>query len=231
MSSKPETLQSKYRLRFENKARYRNQVWKILCQEYFSQFIHPGSDILDIGAGWGEFINNVEATKKYAIDLNPDAEHRLAEDITFFHQDCSHAWPLADESLDIVFTSNFLEHLHDKAAIEQTLAEAYRCLKPNGFIICLGPNIKYVPGAYWDFWDHYVPITELSLAEALKLKGFNIELMLPRFLPYSMSTGMQPPLFLIKWYVKLPVFWPWLGKQFLVIGQKTKKSPADMEMA
>ncbi len=22
------------------------------------------------------------------------------------------------------------------------------------------PSIKYVKGAYWDFWDHFVPLTE-----------------------------------------------------------------------
>jgi predicted SAM-dependent methyltransferase len=75
------------------------------------------------------------------------------------------------ESLDVVFTSNFLEHLPDKVHVERTLAQAWRCLKDDGFIICLGPNIKYVPGAYWDFWDHFIPLTELSLSEVLKMKG------------------------------------------------------------
>jgi hypothetical protein len=93
-------------------------------------------------------------------------------------------------------------------------------LKQGGLIVCLGPNIKYVRGAYWDFWDHIVPITEAGLAELLMLKGFSIQLKIPRFLPFSMSTGRTPPLFLVRLYLKLPVVWPLFGKQFLVIGRK-----------
>ena len=82
------------------------------------------------------------------------------------------------------------------------------------------PNIKYVPGAYWDFWDHFIPITDLAMAELLQLKGFEIDRRAPRFLPYSMSTGAKPPLIMLKLYLKLPMAWPLFGKQFLVVGKK-----------
>jgi predicted SAM-dependent methyltransferase len=58
-------------------------------------------------------------------------------------------WDVPAESLDVVFTSNFLEHLPDKASVEQTVKEAGRALKPGGRLICMGPNVKYLPGAYW----------------------------------------------------------------------------------
>jgi SAM-dependent methyltransferase len=221
MGDKAETLRDEYRIRFAGAADYRNSIWKILCNDYFSRFISPTAHVLDLGSGWGEFINNVRAARKYAMDLNPDAGQRLAADIRFLHQDCSQQWKLGDESLDVVFTSNFLEHLPDKAHVERTIAEVYRCLKKDAVFICLGPNIKYVPGAYWDFWDHFIPLTELSLSEVLKLNGFNIETSVGRFLPYSMSTGRTVPLFLVKLYVKLPVLWPFVGKQFLVLGRKS----------
>ena len=221
MDDKAETLRDEYRIRFAGAAEYRNSVWKILCDDYFSRFIPPTAHVLDLGSGWGEFINNVPAGRKYAMDLNPDAGQRLAADTRFLHQDCSQKWKLADESLDVVFTSNFLEHLPDKAHVERTIAEVYRCLKKDGVFICLGPNIKYVPGAYWDFWDHFIPLTELSLSEVLKLNGFGIEMTVGRFLPYSMSTGRTVPLSLVKLYLKLPVLWPLVGKQFLVLGRKS----------
>lgn len=220
MGNKAEELRDEYRIRFTRIEQYRNSVWQVLCDRYFRRFISPEAHVLDLGCGWGEFINNVEAAKKYAMDLNPDGGQRLFGDTYFLHQDCSQEWQMQPESLDVVFTSNFLEHLPDKEHVERTLAEAYRCLKDDGLIICLGPNVKYVPGAYWDFWDHFVPITELSLAEVLKLKGFNIQSIVPRFLPYSMSTGRTPPLFLLKWYLKLPTLWSLFGKQFLVVGRK-----------
>jgi len=220
MSDQAAALQAEYRLRFATLETYRNNVWKILCNKYFSTYISPEAHVLDLGSGWGEFINNVTAAKKYAMDLNADSQSRVSKETVFMQQDCSQEWQLEPASLDVIFTSHFLEHLPDKACVERTISEAYRCLKDDGLIICLGPNIKYVPGAYWDFWDHYIPLTHLSVAELLRLKGFDIQLNVPRFLPYSMSAGKTPPLFLLQLYLKLPVFWPLFGKQFLVIGRK-----------
>ncbi len=59
----------------------------------------------------------------------------------------------ADDSLNVVFTSNFFEHLHTKRELRETLMQARRCLRPGGGIIALGPNIRYLPGKYWDFYD------------------------------------------------------------------------------
>lgn len=227
MGNKTESLRDEYRIRFARSDRYRNDVWKILCDEYFSMFVSPEAHVLDLGAGWGEFINNIQAVRKYAMDLNPDTGRRLSGETQFLHQDCSQEWRIQKESLDVVFTSNFLEHLPDKDHVERTISEAYRCLKYDGLIICLGPNIKYVPGVYWDFWDHFIPLTELSLSELLRLKGFCIQSSIPRFLPYSMSTGRTPRLFMVELYLKLPALWPLFGKQFLVIGRKKKSVEQD----
>jgi len=220
MSDKASSLQYGYQSRFANQQKYRNDVWKILCTMYFQNYISENSIILDVGAGWGEFINNIKGSDKYAMDLNPDTKALLSKGINFLQQDCSEKWPIETESLDVIFTSNFLEHLSNKDSLELTISEASRCLKENGKIICLGPNIKYVRGAYWDFWDHCIPLTELSLSELLKKHAFNIELCLPRFLPYSMSSGKTPLLIFVKLYIMLPIIWPFFGKQFLIIGKK-----------
>jgi len=209
-----------YRLRFAANKEYRNRVWRILCEDFFQQFIAPDAAVLDLGAGWGEFITNIRCGRKLAMDLNSDTAHNIPSEAEFLNQDCSQRWPLHDATLDVVFTSNFLEHLPDKRHIEAAVAEAFRCLKPGGLIICLGPNVKFVPGAYWDFWDHYVPITENSLAELLRMTGFGIERCTPRFLPYTMSDGRQPPLLFIRLYLKLKICWPLFGKQFLIVARK-----------
>jgi hypothetical protein len=94
-------------------------------------------------------------------------------------------------------------------------------LKPGGRFIAMGPNIKYIPGAYWDFFDHYVELTELSLAEALLNCGFEIEKQVGRFLPYTMSQGSQYPVWMLRVYLALPLAWPIFGKQFLVVGRKS----------
>jgi SAM-dependent methyltransferase len=210
-------LQDEYNRRFGDREEYRDAVWKVLCADFFSRYIPHSAAVLDLGAGWGEFSRNVIAREKYAIDLNPETGHRVAGFARFFQQDCSRPWPLPDAALDVVFTSNFLEHLATKEAIEDTLAECRRCLKPGGVIICLGPNVRYVPGAYWDFWDHHIPITEASMAEALELQGFVVRKKVARFLPYTMSGNRKTPLAFVKAYVSLPILWPLFGKQFLVV--------------
>jgi len=220
MDSRSPILQQEYRQRFQGFDSYRDSVWEILCKDFFAKYVPPSCTILDLGAGWGEFSRNIKAGKKYAMDLNPDCGKRLEGYSIFLQQDCSTRWPLDDKTLDIVFTSNFLEHLKSKELVDKTLGEVFRCLKPRGRIICLGPNIKFVQGHYWDYWDHFLPITEESMTEALSLIGFRVEEKIGRFLPYTMSRGTPPPLPAIRLYLKLRFVWRFFGKQFLIIGKK-----------
>jgi SAM-dependent methyltransferase len=213
-------LQIIYSNRFEGLAHYLNEVWKVLVRHFFSRWVRPDQTILDLGCGYGEFINNVNTAKKFAMDLNPTTKNRLRPDVQFLEQDCSAPWPLPTNSLDIIFTSNFFEHLPCKSALQATLLEAYGCLKPGGHLIALGPNVRYLSGEYWDFFDHHLALTERSLAEVLIMSGFTVEMAVPKFLPYTMSQGFRPPLFALHFYLKLPFVWHLFGRQFLVVGRK-----------
>ncbi len=219
-SESPADLEKIYSARFSGQKAYRDNVWKILTAEFFSRWIKPSDTVLDLGCGYGEFINNVRAAKKFGMDLNPSAKENVNANVEILEQDCSLEWPLPANSLDVVFTSNFFEHLRTKQALQATLSEALRCLKPSGRLIALGPNVKYLSGPYWDFFDHYLPLTELSLAEVLTITGYRIEEAIPKFLPYSMSQGSQPPLWMLRLFLRVPLLWKIAGRQFLVIGQK-----------
>ena len=215
-----EDLQSIYSARFSGMEDYRLQVWQILVSRFFSQWIRPEHTVLDLGCGYGEFINTVPAARKFAMDLNPSTANRLNSDIHLFAQDCSQPWPLEDSSLDVVFTSNFFEHLPNKQLLQATLIEAFRCLKPGGRLIALGPNSRFLPGQYWDFFDHHIALTERSLAEVMRMSGYQMEKVIPRFLPYSMSQGTRRPLWALKVFLNVPILWKIFGRQFLVIGRK-----------
>lgn len=215
-----EQLADEYRRRFEPHSEYRDRVWRVLVDRYFQRFVDPSDTVLDLGCGWGEFINNVTAAHRYALDLNPDVVGRLDPDVTLLSQPADARWGLDDRSLDMVFTSNFLEHLGDRNAILATLEQARRCLRPGGTIVCLGPNMKAVAGAYWDYFDHYVPLTERSMAEALELSGFEVNRVIARFLPYTMSGKREAPVALVRWYLRLPIAWRLLGGQFLVTASR-----------
>ena len=221
MAETTQDLQDIYRRRFSGTQAYRNRVWLVLTSSFFSRWIAPMDAVLDLGCGYGEFINNIRAGQKWAMDLNPEAPRHIGKDVRFLHQDCSAAWPLPEASLDAVFTSNFLEHLPDQDSLKRALRQAHRCLKPGGRFIAMGPNIKYLPGRYWDFFDHHLALTERSLAEGLEMVGFKIERAIPRFLPYTLVGAPRYPLFLVRLYVLLPWLWWSIGKQFLVVGTKS----------
>jgi SAM-dependent methyltransferase len=212
-------LEQIYRTRFAGKSEYRQRTWVELCS-FFSQWIQADFTVLDLGCGHCEFINNVRCSQKFAMDLNPDAERLASSEVSVLNQDCSAAWPVPSQSLDVVFTSNFFEHLPTKYALEQTLQEAYKALRPGGRLIAIGPNIKHLSGAYWDFFDHYLPLTELSLIEVLRKCSFEVVFCRDRFLPYTMSDGREYPTWMLRLYLKMPFVWSFFGKQFLVVAEK-----------
>lgn len=218
-----EEIQRIYTKRFGSIAEYRRKVWGVLVMDFFQQMIPEVGAVLDLGCGYGEFINTVKAGRKYAMDLNPDTRGRLNQEVTFIHQDCSLRWPLDAGALDLVFTSNFFEHLPDKGALGSTLDQVAHCLKPGGRLIAVGPNIRFTGGRYWDFWDHYIPLTEASMSEAMSARGLEIERCCAQFLPYSMTSGPRYPLWMLRLYLRVPVVWRVAGKQFLVVARK----PAD----
>lgn len=219
-SPSPGELEHLYRVRFSHHREYRNRVWQVLATRYFSHWIEPTASVLDLGCGYCEFINNVAAARKYGMDLNPDATRHAAAGVTVFSQDCSEPWPVPEGSLDVVFTSNFFEHLSTEAHIERTMQHARRALRPGGVLIAMGPNITYLPESYWDFSDHHVALTESSLAQALRTCGFAVEIVAAKFLPYTMSNKRNYPIVALRVYLRLPLIWRVFGKQFLVVARK-----------
>jgi SAM-dependent methyltransferase len=213
-------LETIYSRRFDSDEEYRNQVWRVLIEDWFKRHVPPESTVLDLGCGYGQFINHVKCAKKYAMDLNPGSKARLQPQVEFLEQNCATAWNLPDDCLDVVFTSNFFEHLLSKADLEKTIREAMRCLKKGGRIIAMGPNIKLVGGDYWDFFDHHLALTELSLKEAFEIAGLSTEYLLRGFLPYTMVNAPKYPVFMLRIYLRLPFLWKWFGRQFLVIAAK-----------
>ncbi len=209
-----------YERRFDEHILYRDQIWKLLTSEFFSKYVSPRDHVLDLGCGYGEFINNISCASKIAMDMNPSARNHLAPGIKFIEQDCSLPWDLPDDSLDLIFTSNFFEHLPSKKTLANTLDQAYRCLRSGGRIIALGPNVRFIGGAYWDFWDHHLPLTDTAVSEALGIQGFSVEESIDRFLPYTMVNKRKFPSILVSLYLKLPIAWKFFGKQFLVVGRK-----------
>ncbi|MFV8315924.1 glycosyltransferase [Mycobacterium sp. 23] len=214
-------LQHLYRNRFGHDRASRSAIWAVLVRDFFQGWIKRSDTVLDIGCGYGEFLNHVSAARRIGVDLNPDSANMLGPDVEFHQGRADRLDFLADESVDVVFTSNMLEHLQSKADVERTIAEVARILKPHGHFIALGPNIRFLAGDYWDFWDHAVPISDRSLSELLEIHQLKVVDSYARFLPYSTNSQLPKAPIFVHLYLQSRFAWPIFGKQFLVRAQKS----------
>lgn len=214
-------LASLYRHRFEEaELPAKNRIWQVLCTDFFARHVGVDDVVVDIGAGYCEFINNIRCGRKIAVDLNPEVARRAGPDVEVINESCSAIASLPDRSVDVVFMSNFLEHLPDKAAVLATLRECHRLLRPDGRAIILQPNIRFLPGEYWDFFDHHTPLTDRSLVEGVQLAGLTPVRVIPRFLPYTTKSRLPQAPWLIRLYLRVPLAWRLLGKQALVVAER-----------
>lgn len=210
-----------YRIRFQEDFLPRKiEIWKVLCKDFFQNFVGRDDVVIDVACGYGEFINNIQAGARIGIDLNPDSRKHLRPEIEFHSISAGALEALGIGKANVLFTSNFLEHLPDKTALNSFLDQVLSVLKPGGRYLILGPNLRYLPGEYWDFYDHHLGLTHLSLCEALELKGFNIEKCVDKFLPYTTQGNLPTHPLLVKLYLMVPFVWKFLGRQFFIIATK-----------
>jgi len=120
---------------------------------------------------------------------------------------------------DLIFMSNYLEHLASPEDVIEQLRVVGRLLKPGGRVLVMQPNIRLVGHAYWDYLDHRVALTERSLAEAAAVAGFRTLSLITRFLPYPFKGRLPATPMLVRAYLSFPPAWRLMGKQTLFLGQ------------
>lgn len=206
-----------YQNRFAQ-AEKRKAVWEVIVRDFLQRFVPKSSVVLDMPCGYGEFINNIECKKKFGLDLNKDCKIYLDKKVEFINR---LAWSteLKSASIDIVFISNFFEHI-TKEEIIKVIKEVKRILKKGGKVMIFQPNIRFCAKDYWMFFDHITPVDDRALKEAFEVEGYSTELIIPRFLPYTMSNGAPAHPLLVSLYLKIPLAWKIIGKQSLLVFRK-----------
>jgi SAM-dependent methyltransferase len=207
-----------YRERFSKDTEAaRLALWRTLCEFWIQRYIPQDAVVLDLAAGRCEFINQIRCREKIAVDLNEDVRRYAAPDVRIVIA-YSHAMnEVADSSVDVVFVSNFFEHLPDKQAFLDTLREIRRVLRPGGRLLIMQPNIRFLNGEYWDFVDHYLPLTDRTLVEALALTGMRAVEVRPQFLPYTTRSRFPQAAWLVRLYLRLTFVHRLFGKQAWVV--------------
>ena len=206
----------------------REQIWETLCKDYFQRFVLPSDTVLDIGAGDGLFLRHITAKRKIAVDLSSHVRALSAHGIEVHEVSAASFTGSVTGKVDVIFMSNFLEHLPNKRILLDVLAECRKALKDGGMLMILQPNIRYVGSSYWDYIDHHIALTEHSLVEALEVSGYGVVKLVPRFLPYTAKSklgrfaGLVDTAKLTSAYLRFPILWRIFGQQTFVVASLRK---------
>jgi|1186.fasta_scaffold05374_2 hypothetical protein len=192
-------------------------VWNEIAPYIYEQMGCPDR-VIDPAAGWGEFINAVPAPERWLIDAVDFPEHHRDPKVKAIIADIREV-DLPEAYFGGVFVSNFLEHLATPDDVADFLVRMRTVIEPGGRIVVMGPNFKYASKQYFDFADHVLALTHITVLEHLSAAGFEVESVIPRFLPYSFNGALPAWPFMTRMYLKIPLSWRILGKQFLVIGR------------
>ncbi len=189
-------------------------VWQTLCDEVFSDYIGATDTVVELGAGWCDFINSVTAQRRIAVDLwdglpeaaGPGVEAHVgpAQDLSF----------LADAAVDAVFASNLLEHL-ERPVVEELVAESLRVLKPGGRLLLVQPNYRLCSKRYFDDYTHVSIWSDVGMAAFLRAMGLELEHVEPRFMPFSLQSRLPVSRLLITAYLRSPIK-PQAGQMLIV---------------
>ncbi|MBC2650931.1 methyltransferase domain-containing protein [Novosphingobium aerophilum] len=191
----------------------RDVVWKALWRHHFRHQIRPDDTVLDLGCGYGEFINNVVARRRIGLDQWAGSADHLAPGVESVVAPVTDLGAIADGSIDFAFASNLFEHIPQEA-FARVLEQLRGKLAKGGTLNILQPNYRYAYAEYFDDYTHVAIYSHVSLADFLAANGFEVIDLRPRFLPLTVKSRLPVSPTLIGLYLAMP-FKP-LGKQMLV---------------
>jgi SAM-dependent methyltransferase len=191
----------------------RDVLWQSLWRFYFSRLIRPDDCVLDLGCGYGSFINAVRAKRRIAIDTWLEFPPLLTPGIEAVVGRVTDLGFLAAGTIDFAFASNLFEHL-TQADFRVVLEGLRDKLSPRGTLTILQPNYRYAYREYFDDYTHTTVYSHVSLCDFLTANGYEVIEARPRFLPLTVKSRLPVSPLLIGVYLASP-FKPW-GKQMLV---------------
>ena len=191
----------------------RDTVWQALWLYYFRKIVPADGCVLDLGCGYGEFINNVAARRRIGLDMWDGIKSHLAPGVEPIVSSVTDLGAIEDDSVDFAFASNLFEHISQDALVA-VLAQLRAKLTERGTLTMLQPNYRYAFREYFDDYTHVAIYSHISLADFLVANGWEVLDVKPRFLPLTVKSRLPVSQWLIRLYLALP-FKP-MGKQMLL---------------
>jgi len=191
----------------------RDVVWEALWRWHFSKLIGRDACVVDLGCGYGNFINHVEARRRIAVDAWADFPRHLVPGVEAVVGDVTDLGFLPDAGVDFAFASNLFEHI-TQAQFATVLATLRTRLSKDGTLNILQPNYRYAYREYFDDYTHIAIYSDISLVDFLAANGYDAIDVRPRFLPLTVKSRLPVSPLLIRAYLASPL--KPMGKQMLV---------------
>lgn len=191
----------------------RQVLWRALCDGYFQRFVSAEDTVLELGCGYGDFINNIRCANKIAVDTWPQAAAYLKPGVRFHARSVADLQDISDRSVDYVFASNVFEHV-SRDEFSRCLEHVRRVLREGGTLNILQPNYRFCYDEYFDDFTHVSIYSDRSLCDLLRVNGWRILESKPRFLPLTVKSRLPVSPTLIRLYLASPV--KPLAKQMLI---------------
>lgn len=201
-----------FETRFRHDAR-REVLWRTLYRYYFSYLIARTDSVLELGAGYGHFINQVVAKKAIALDAWGGFVDYLRPGVEAWVGDVTDLSFLPAASIDFVFASNLFEHISQEQ-FASVLLQLKRALTKRGTLNILQPNYYYAYREYFDDYTHKSIYSHTSICDFLETQGYRVIDCKPRFLPLTVTSRLPVSPLLIRLYLSSP--WKPLGKQMFI---------------
>ncbi len=201
-----------HQIRFKEDSK-REVLWKALWNYYFQYQIDKDDTVLDLGCGYGNFINNVKAKRRIAIDLWKDFPKHISPGIETIITKLTDLSDIENSSVDFAFASNVFEHM-TQDELSNLLVNLKNKLTSKGKLTIIQPNYRYCSSEYFDDYTHISIWSHISLSDFLIANGYEVSKVEPRFLPLTIKSSIPAHPLLIGLYLSFP-FKPF-GKQMLI---------------
>jgi ubiquinone/menaquinone biosynthesis C-methylase UbiE len=216
-----------FRTRFVYDPR-RDGIWREVVKYIQKLYIAESDRVLDLGAGYCDFINHVVAAERHAVDIFTKLSKYAREGVQVHNHTCTDLSEFAAHSMDVIFASNLFEHL-THAELLETLDEIRRVLRPKGRLILLQPNFKYCYRTYFDDYTHLQIFTHMGMYDLLEMAGLRVERMHAKFLPVNMKSTLRLRIPCLPLVVRAYLHSPWKPRAGQMLAVATNENPTYVE--
>jgi SAM-dependent methyltransferase len=207
-----------HQTRFGYDAR-RETLWRALYDFYFKRWIREDDCVLELGAGYGHFINNVKARRRVALDVWPEMLNFIQDGVETRVGSVTDLSFLGDRAVDFAFASNLFEHITQEE-LACVLRQLNRKLSERGLLCLVQPNYRYAFKEYFDDYTHITIYSHVTMCDFVCSCGYEVVKCIPRFMPLTVKSRLKISPSLIWMYLNSPV--KPLGKQMLIIARPVR---------